>query len=106
MLPLVAGEKEPTFYIEDNGIGIDKKFFIDIFKIFKRLHPRDEYGGGTGSGLTFAKKIIEEWGGTIWLLSELNEGTAFYFTLGPSAKGKETEEPRREPKIASPSQHH
>ena len=70
-----------TFYVRDNGIGIDKNYFDSIFTIFKRLHSRDKFGGGTGAGLTIVKKIIERHGGKIWLESIPAEGTTFYFTL-------------------------
>ena len=70
-----------TFYVRDNGIGIREKFYEPIFRIFKRLHGRDKFGGGTGVGLTIVKKIIERHGGRIWLESAQNEGTTFYFTL-------------------------
>jgi PAS domain S-box-containing protein len=69
------------FYVRDNGIGIDKKHFDSIFAIFKRLHARDKFGGGTGAGLTIVKKIIERHGGKMWLESTPAEGTTFYFTL-------------------------
>ncbi len=69
------------FYVRDNGIGIDEKYFDSIFTIFKRLHARDKFGGGTGAGLTIVKKIIERHGGKIWLESTPEEGTVFYFTL-------------------------
>lgn len=68
------------FVIKDNGIGIADQFFNKIFIIFQRLHNRDEYSG-TGIGLAIAKKHIESWGGKIWLESEVNKGTIFYFTL-------------------------
>ena len=70
------------FYVKDNGIGIEKEFFEEIFKIFKRIHSEKKYGPSTGAGLTFVKKIIERCGGSIWLESELTKGTTFYFTLG------------------------
>jgi PAS domain S-box-containing protein len=69
------------FYVRDNGIGIDKKYHDSIFTIFKRLHGRDKFGGGTGAGLTIVKKIIERHGGKIWLESIPAEGSTFYFTL-------------------------
>lgn len=77
----------PVISVKDNGIGIDPKFHQDIFKIFKRLHKKDAYGGGSGAGLTFVKKIVDRHGGEIWLESELNKGTTFFLTL-PNAPEK------------------
>ena len=70
-----------VFYVRDNGIGIREKFFDTVFTIFKRLHGREKYGGGTGAGLTIVKRIVERHGGRIWLVSTVGEGTTFYFTL-------------------------
>ena len=69
------------FYINDNGIGIREKHLESIFRIFKRLHSQKKYGGGTGAGLTIAKKIVERHGGEIWVESEYKKGSTFYFTL-------------------------
>jgi signal transduction histidine kinase len=71
----------PVFYVRDNGIGIPEKHHDAVFRIFKRLHGRDKYGGGTGAGLTIVKKIIERHHGRIWLESSAGQGTTFYFTL-------------------------
>jgi light-regulated signal transduction histidine kinase (bacteriophytochrome) len=70
-----------VFYVRDNGIGIREKHRHSIFRIFKRLHARDKFGGGTGAGLTMTKKMIERHGGRIWVESIYGEGTTFYFTL-------------------------
>lgn len=73
---------EAVYYVRDNGIGIKDKHFESVFGIFKRLHGRDKFGGGTGAGLTIVKKIVERHGGRIWVESAFGEGTTFCFTLG------------------------
>lgn len=70
-----------VFYVRDNGIGIDSKHHANIFKLFKRLHGQDKYGGGTGAGLAIVKKMIEKHGGTLWVESTRGEGATFYFSL-------------------------
>jgi len=71
----------PVFYVRDNGIGIPERHYETIFGIFKRLHKRDEFGGGVGAGLTIVKKIVERHNGRIWIESRVGEGTTIYFTL-------------------------
>lgn len=71
----------PILFVKDNGIGIDEKNKEQVFKMFKRLHQRDAYEGGTGAGLTLAWKIIKRHKGDIWLKSKPGEGTTFFFTL-------------------------
>lgn len=75
--------KKTVFYVKDNGIGIPEKHWEDVFRIFRRLHAKNKYGGGTGSGLTIAKKIVERHNGRIWIESQPEEGTTVYFTLEP-----------------------
>ncbi len=71
-----------VYFVRDNGKGIAKEFYEDIFRIFKRLEKSQESDDGTGAGLTFVRKIIARHEGDIWLDSEIGQGTTFYFTLG------------------------
>jgi PAS domain S-box-containing protein len=70
------------FYVKDTGIGIDKKYHNVIFNIFRQIDDtRTRKYGGTGIGLSIAKKIVEMLGGEIWVESELGKGSVFYFTV-------------------------
>ncbi len=66
--------------VRDNGIGIEADYQQKVFDMFTRLHNLEQYPG-TGLGLSICKRIVEESGGSIWLESEIGEGTVIYFTL-------------------------
>lgn len=68
------------FLIADNGPGIESRHFEQIFQLFQTLVPRDRVEG-TGVGLSLVKKIVEMYGGKIWLESKVGEGSKFFFTL-------------------------
>lgn len=68
------------FHVKDNGPGIEEKDYEKIFKIFRMLQSRDN-NDSTGVGLTIIKKVVEMYGGKVWLESQIGEGTTFYFTL-------------------------
>lgn len=76
-----GGGNIKAFYVKDNGIGIDYKYQSDIFRLFKRLSTDDQYGSGTGAGLTFVKKMVDTLGGEIWIESEVGSGSTFFFTI-------------------------
>ncbi|MCW3061084.1 MAG: multi-sensor signal transduction histidine kinase [Capsulimonas sp.] len=77
-----GGDTPPiVLWVRDNGIGIPERRWDDVFQIFRRLHGRDKYGGGSGAGLTIVKRIVERHGGRIWIDSAVGSGTTFYFTL-------------------------
>jgi two-component system, chemotaxis family, sensor kinase Cph1 len=72
---------QDIFYVRDQGIGIDSRHYDQVFRLFKRMHGRDDYGGGVGAGLTIVQKLVQRHGGRVWLDSVLGVGTTFYFTL-------------------------
>jgi light-regulated signal transduction histidine kinase (bacteriophytochrome) len=83
--PLAAAGQD-IFYVRDDGIGIDKRHHEQVFRLFKRMHGRDDYGGGVGAGLTIVQKLVHRHGGRVWIDSSLGAGATFYFTL-PGTQG-------------------
>lgn len=77
--PETAGQM--LLYVKDQGIGIAARHFQQVFRLFKRLHGRDAFGGGVGAGLTIVQKLVQRHGGCVWLEAMPGLGSTFYFTL-------------------------
>lgn len=76
----LESQGEWVFTVQDNGIGIDR-YLDKLLKLFDRVHDSEKNFPGIGLGMAICRKIVESYGGRLWVESELGLGSRVYFTI-------------------------